>query len=96
MFSYYNSLRLERLTPCLRKFWFCKLVHSIKSYTLFFTFCFNAAKRRYIESKLQALDQQSFTADSYPKVLDSAKEKRDVEKRFIFLLLHTRLILSNN
>ncbi|KAL6293483.1 hypothetical protein ACE6H2_001625 [Prunus campanulata] len=39
------------------------------------------SKRRYIESKLQALDQQSFTADSYPKVLDSAKEKRDVEKR---------------
>lgn len=39
------------------------------------------SKRRYIESKLQALDQQSFTVDYYPTVLDSAKEKRDVEKR---------------
>ncbi|XP_050372019.1 DNA repair protein RAD50 [Argentina anserina] len=38
------------------------------------------SKRRYIETRLQALDQQSFTVDSYTKVLDSAKEKRDVHK----------------
>ncbi|KAL6185682.1 hypothetical protein ACLB2K_041810 [Fragaria x ananassa] len=40
----------------------------------------NLSKRRYIETRLQALDQQSFTVDSYTKVLDSAKEKRDVHK----------------
>ncbi|KAK9933048.1 hypothetical protein M0R45_020261 [Rubus argutus] len=39
------------------------------------------SKRRYIESRLQALDQQSFTVDCYTKVLDSAKEKRDLHKR---------------
>ncbi|XP_061992720.1 DNA repair protein RAD50 isoform X1 [Rosa rugosa] len=38
------------------------------------------SKRRYIETRLQALDQQCFTVDSYTKVLDSAKEKRDVHK----------------
>ncbi|KAF3456639.1 hypothetical protein FNV43_RR01293 [Rhamnella rubrinervis] len=38
------------------------------------------SRRRYIESKLQALDQQSFTVDFYTKVLDSAKEKRDIQK----------------
>lgn len=58
-------------------------MYSLKIMSSFFI-CFNAAKRRYIESKLQALDQQSFTADYYPTVLDSAKEKRDVEKRYLF------------
>ncbi|CAN0875270.1 DNA repair protein RAD50 [Linum grandiflorum] len=38
------------------------------------------AKKRFIESKLQSLDQQSFTIQSYFKVLESAKEKRDVQK----------------
>nr|XP_048333256.1 DNA repair protein RAD50 isoform X2 [Ziziphus jujuba var. spinosa] len=38
------------------------------------------SRRRYIESKLQALDQQTYTIDFYVQVLDSAKEKRDVQK----------------
>ncbi|CAN1334273.1 DNA repair protein RAD50 [Linum perenne] len=38
------------------------------------------AKKRFIESKLQSLDQQSFTIESYFKALESAKEKRDVQK----------------
>ncbi|KAK6914345.1 RAD50, zinc hook [Dillenia turbinata] len=38
------------------------------------------SRKRYIESKLQALDQQSYTVELYLKVLDTAKEKRDVQK----------------
>ncbi|GMH20274.1 hypothetical protein Nepgr_022115 [Nepenthes gracilis] len=38
------------------------------------------SKRRFIESKLQSLDQQSFSAETYLQVLDMAKEKRDVQK----------------
>ncbi|KAL5542789.1 hypothetical protein UlMin_010499 [Ulmus minor] len=38
------------------------------------------SRRRYIESKLESLDQQSFTVDVYSRVLESAKEKRDVQK----------------
>ncbi|KDP39329.1 hypothetical protein JCGZ_01086 [Jatropha curcas] len=37
-------------------------------------------RKRFIESKLQFLDQQSVTIDLYLKVLDSAKEKKDVQK----------------
>ncbi|XP_012071087.1 DNA repair protein RAD50 [Jatropha curcas] len=38
------------------------------------------SRKRFIESKLQFLDQQSVTIDLYLKVLDSAKEKKDVQK----------------
>ncbi|GFY83903.1 DNA repair-recombination protein [Actinidia rufa] len=38
------------------------------------------ARKRFIESKLQSLDQQSVSIDSYIQVLDLAKEKRDVQK----------------
>ncbi|XP_010414057.1 PREDICTED: DNA repair protein RAD50 isoform X2 [Camelina sativa] len=39
------------------------------------------SRKRYIESKLQALKQESVTIDAYPKLLESAKEKRDEHKR---------------
>ncbi|XP_065862740.1 DNA repair protein RAD50 [Euphorbia lathyris] len=35
------------------------------------------SRKRFIESKLQSLDQQYSTIDSYLKVLESAKDKRD-------------------
>ncbi|XP_057477657.1 DNA repair protein RAD50 [Actinidia eriantha] len=38
------------------------------------------SRKRFIESKLQSLDQQSISIDSYIQVLDLAKEKRDVQK----------------
>ncbi|KAL8255468.1 hypothetical protein R6Q59_030535 [Mikania micrantha] len=38
------------------------------------------SRKRVIESKLQTLDQQSASIESYIKVLDVAKEKRDVHK----------------
>ncbi|XP_027116885.1 DNA repair protein RAD50 isoform X1 [Coffea arabica] len=38
------------------------------------------SRRRFIESKLPSLAQQSVSIDSYPKALDSSKEKRDVQK----------------
>ncbi|CAK7328402.1 unnamed protein product [Dovyalis caffra] len=39
-----------------------------------------SARKRFIESKLQSLDQLSFSIDLYLKALESAKEKRDVQK----------------
>ncbi|KAL6343225.1 hypothetical protein AAG906_021136 [Vitis piasezkii] len=38
------------------------------------------SRKRFIESKLQSLDQQSFSIESYMKAFDLAKEKRDVQK----------------
>ncbi|GAB4844066.1 DNA repair protein rad50 [Ancistrocladus abbreviatus] len=38
------------------------------------------SRRRFIESKFQSLEQQSYTIDCYLQVLDMAKEKRDVQK----------------
>ncbi|KAK1435336.1 hypothetical protein QVD17_01097 [Tagetes erecta] len=38
------------------------------------------SRKRVIESKLQTLDQQSGGIECYTKVLDAAKEKRDVHK----------------
>ncbi|XP_027334431.1 DNA repair protein RAD50 [Abrus precatorius] len=38
------------------------------------------SRKRFIESKLQSLDQQCSGIDSYLRVLESAKEKRDVQK----------------
>ncbi|XP_052207378.1 DNA repair protein RAD50 isoform X2 [Diospyros lotus] len=38
------------------------------------------SRKRFIESKLQSLNQQFSGIDFYPQVLDSAKEKRDVQK----------------
>ncbi|XP_010557042.1 PREDICTED: DNA repair protein RAD50 isoform X2 [Tarenaya hassleriana] len=38
------------------------------------------SRKRYIESKLQVLNQESYTIDAYPKLLESAKERRDVQK----------------
>ncbi|XP_077250252.1 DNA repair-recombination protein (RAD50) [Tasmannia lanceolata] len=38
------------------------------------------AKRRFIDSKFQALVQLSFDVDSFPKVLVDVTEKRDVQK----------------
>ncbi|XP_047180471.1 DNA repair protein RAD50-like [Vigna umbellata] len=38
------------------------------------------SRKRFIESKLQSLDQQCSGLDSYLKVLESSKEKRDVQR----------------
>uniref|UniRef100_A0A2N9FA08 Zinc-hook domain-containing protein n=1 Tax=Fagus sylvatica TaxID=28930 RepID=A0A2N9FA08_FAGSY len=38
------------------------------------------SRKRFIESKLQSLDRQSLSIDSYLKVLETTKEKRDVQK----------------
>ncbi|KAJ1406601.1 RAD50, zinc hook [Sesbania bispinosa] len=38
------------------------------------------SRKRFIESKLQSLDPQCSGIDSYLKVLESSKEKRDVQK----------------
>ncbi|KAG6789895.1 hypothetical protein POTOM_006027 [Populus tomentosa] len=38
------------------------------------------SRRRFIESKLQSLDQLSFSVDLYLKALELSKEKRDVQK----------------
>ncbi|PIN18897.1 DNA repair protein RAD50, ABC-type ATPase/SMC superfamily [Handroanthus impetiginosus] len=40
----------------------------------------NLPKKRFVESKLQSLDQQSGGIDTYPKILEAAKEKRDVQR----------------
>ncbi|XP_028110538.1 DNA repair protein RAD50-like [Camellia sinensis] len=49
-------------------------------YSLIYSCDWNAAKKRFIESKVQFLDQQYVSIDSYLQVFDSAKEKRDVQK----------------
>lgn len=38
------------------------------------------SRKRFLESKLQLLDQEFAGVESYPKIMDSAKEKRDVQK----------------
>ncbi|GMY04822.1 DNA repair protein RAD50 isoform X2 [Fagus crenata] len=38
------------------------------------------SRKRFIESKLQSLDRQSLSIDSYLKVLETTREKRDVQK----------------
>ncbi|KAI4378799.1 hypothetical protein MLD38_016230 [Melastoma candidum] len=38
------------------------------------------SRRRFIESKLQSLDQQASTIENYLRLLESAKEKRDIQK----------------
>ncbi|XP_021291599.1 DNA repair protein RAD50 [Herrania umbratica] len=38
------------------------------------------SRKRFLEARLNSLDQQSFTIDSYPSVLETAKEKKDVHK----------------
>ncbi|XP_021888958.1 DNA repair protein RAD50 isoform X2 [Carica papaya] len=38
------------------------------------------SRKRFIESKLHSMDQQSLGIDTYLKVLETAKEKRDVQK----------------
>ncbi|KAK1591171.1 hypothetical protein Q3G72_003298 [Acer saccharum] len=38
------------------------------------------SRKRFIESKLDSLNQQFISIDTYQKVLESAKEKRDVQK----------------
>ncbi|KAG9136172.1 hypothetical protein Leryth_003783 [Lithospermum erythrorhizon] len=38
------------------------------------------SRLRFLEQKMESLDQQSAGADCFPKVFDSAKEKRDVLK----------------
>lgn len=38
------------------------------------------SKKRFIESRLNALDLHSFSIESYPKALEKAKEKRDIQK----------------
>lgn len=47
-----------------------------------------SARKRFIESKLQVLDPQSSVIDAYLKVLESAKEKRDIQKRFLLSPKH--------
>lgn len=44
----------------------------------------NAARKRFIESRVQSLDPQAII-DSYLQVLDLAKEKRDMQKRYLDL-----------
>lgn len=38
------------------------------------------SRKRFLEARLSSLDQQFFTIDSYPKVLETAKEKKDIHK----------------
>ncbi|KAJ8774337.1 hypothetical protein K2173_011586 [Erythroxylum novogranatense] len=38
------------------------------------------SRKRFVESKLQSLDHQAFYIDSYIKVLETVKEKRDIQK----------------
>ncbi|XVE81250.1 hypothetical protein DITRI_Ditri15bG0048400 [Diplodiscus trichospermus] len=38
------------------------------------------SRKRFLEARLNSSDQQSFTIDSYPKVLETAKEKKDIHK----------------
>jgi hypothetical protein len=59
----------------------------LESHNLYKYFFF-AARKRFIESKLQSLDPQFFGIDSYLKVLESAKEKRDVQKRSTYARPH--------
>jgi prefoldin subunit 5 len=47
------------------------------------------SRKRFIESKLQSLDRQSLSIDSYLKVLETTKEKRDVQKRFLMFASQT-------
>lgn len=54
------------------------------SFTPFINFL--TARKRFIESKLQSLDSQCSGIDSYLKVLESSKEKRDVQKRSFYTL----------
>ncbi|GKV28642.1 hypothetical protein SLEP1_g37667 [Rubroshorea leprosula] len=50
------------------------------------------SKKRFIESRVKSLDQHSFTIDSYPKALETAKETRDELKRKYNLAGGMRLI----
>ena len=57
-------------------------------------FWFDAARKRFVESKLQSLDPHSFSVDLYLKALEGAKEKKDVQKRYSCgLKLHDAAIL---
>ncbi|XWS09216.1 hypothetical protein CRYUN_Cryun40dG0066500 [Craigia yunnanensis] len=38
------------------------------------------SRKRFLEARLNSLDQQSFTIDSYLKVFETAKEKKDIHK----------------
>lgn len=38
------------------------------------------SRKRFLESKLQLMDQEFAGIESYPKIMDSVKEKRDVQK----------------
>lgn len=38
------------------------------------------SRKRFLESKLQLMDQEFAGVESYPKIMDSVKEKRDVQK----------------
>ncbi|CAN4107173.1 unnamed protein product [Withania somnifera] len=38
------------------------------------------SRKRFLESKLQSMDQEFAGIESYPKIMDSVKEKRDVQK----------------
>lgn len=46
---------------------------------------FYVAKRRFLDSKLQALIQAPADIGSFTKVLLEAMEKKDVQKRFLNL-----------
>ncbi|CAH8282647.1 unnamed protein product [Eruca vesicaria subsp. sativa] len=48
------------------------------------------SRKRYIESKLEALKQESFTIDAYPRLLDSAKDKRDYHKSKYYIAISMR------
>ncbi|PPS05824.1 hypothetical protein GOBAR_AA14813 [Gossypium barbadense] len=37
-------------------------------------------RKKFLEARLNSLEKQSFTIDSYPQVLETAKEKKDVHK----------------
>lgn len=46
------------------------------------TFWSSAARKRFIESKLKALDQQTSSIDLYLSVLHTAKGQKEEFKRF--------------
>lgn len=49
-------------------------------------FChLNSARKKFLEARLNSLEKQSSTIDSYLQILETAKEKKDVHKRFLLL-----------
>lgn len=69
--------------------WDRKVVYSYYIFLCVLLCHLNSARKRFLEARLNSLDQQSFTIDSYPNFLETAKEKKDIHKRFLLLTLET-------